>query len=540
MKVLIVDCLGQGSIGRRATLDVIGAGPRVVAGILEDYGYEVKLALPFTLPRRLECFSALLISAMISDIGSVKECIGKWRRNVGRRPVIVGGPITANPKILRELDADILVLGEGEDTLRKLIQINAIEEGVEAKGIEKIEGIAYKVEGKIIVSERKSYIPREELNSYKPSTDIITEYPHYKIARVYVEVVRGCSNFYRTSLTLANGRKCIGCGKCYRGKLRERIHCPLNIPPGCAYCSVPSLYGYARSKDMEVILDEIKELVKLGVRRIVLSAPDFLDYGRDYLVDPEPLTDPRNPQPNLDAISQLLSEILDLREFRKGSAILMIENVKPNLVNEDVARLLGKYLKGTPVHIGCEVADNDLLRKLARPNTLEDVERAIKLLVKYGLRPYVYFMHGLPGENLRIARKTAKFMRKLFRLGVEKITVYRFTPLPKSALESYPKPPPAIKHLPSRIIVEEARKINILAKRRFLGRRIEAIIGGEYWDRKHLVAYPMNHGPVILVDKGENANINSVVIVEVKKIISDRLLKGDIVRVVKKLNNTLK
>ena len=47
--------------------------------------------------------------------------------------------------------------------------------------------------------------------------------------------------------------------------------------------------------------------MKEGVTRIVLSAPCFLDYGRDLLVEPEPLTDPRSPESNYNEIEKLLT-----------------------------------------------------------------------------------------------------------------------------------------------------------------------------------------------------------------------------------------
>lgn len=77
----------------------------------------------------------------------------------------------------------------------------------------------------------------------------------------------------------------------------------------------------------------------MGVRRIVLSGADFLEYGRDLLKNP--LTDPVSPEPNLDAIDSLLSKVSYLS--KKYGFYFEVENAKPSLVDEKVAKLLEKY-----------------------------------------------------------------------------------------------------------------------------------------------------------------------------------------------------
>ncbi|MCC6014904.1 MAG: B12-binding domain-containing radical SAM protein, partial [Desulfurococcaceae archaeon] len=74
MRVALVDCLAAGRVGRRlSSVDVIGSGPRLVAGILKSLGVEVEL---------FECsdvvegrvglggFDVLMVSGMSSDIAS--------------------------------------------------------------------------------------------------------------------------------------------------------------------------------------------------------------------------------------------------------------------------------------------------------------------------------------------------------------------------------------------------------------------------------------------------------------------------------------
>jgi tRNA A37 methylthiotransferase MiaB len=149
-------------------------------------------------------------------------------------------------------------------------------------------------------------------------------------------------------------------------------------------------------------------------------------------------------------------------------------------------------------------------------------------LRKYGLRPYVYFIHGLPGQNERTTKETVTLMEKLRKTGLEKITVYRFQPLPMSAFTRLPRAPPASHDKLSQMIVEKAKEINRRLKKGLVGKSIKAIIAGKYHkDPSFLVAYPFRHGPVTLT-KGKDSYIGCSATIRITKVISDRLVMGHI------------
>ncbi|MFB0543487.1 MAG: radical SAM protein, partial [Candidatus Bathyarchaeia archaeon] len=359
MEVLVVDALGAGKGGRVATVDAIGAGPRTVVGVFERHGIYPRIATAaqiFTDSSMLDGVDLLLISAMSVDLPSVRRLARLWRRGEGCGPVLVGGPLASNPyDAITRAGASIAVIGEGEKTLEELMELG-LEKGElpSDEDLKGIPGIAFSEGGLLRVNRLRPVIPREEYDSFRPSTRVIVDYPLYFASRVYVEVLRGCSNYYRAVIPLPDGRRCSGCDKCREGRLRERYDCPVLIPPGCGYCSVPSLFGPPRSRSAENIVREVSKLLERGVRRIVLSAPDFLDYGRDLLVEPEPITDPRNPAPNYESIEELLSCLTEIPVMGEGEAVLMVENLKANLVSERAAQILGTYLPGSSVNIGCE------------------------------------------------------------------------------------------------------------------------------------------------------------------------------------------
>jgi len=526
LRVAVVDCLARGRVGRRvATVDAIGAGPRLVVGIAESLGHRADLLMceeAVKKPSALKGYEVLMVSGMSVDVPSMVKVVRRW----GRGPSVAGGPAFVDYDSLLRGGFDYVVWGEGEAPIPDLLK--HLDLGTEPTGV---PNLIYRGEGgRVVRNPGPLYLNHPPLWMYRPSVRAVTNYPGWWGARVYVEVVRGCSNFLRPTLRLPNGRACIKCDNCRSPNLEVRLQCPIGIPPGCGYCSVPALFGPARSRPLEDVVWEVRGLIKAGVTRVVLSAPDFLDYGRDWLVAPKPLTNPREPPPNLGAIESLLKEVTSIPEVSSGDAYVMVENVKPNLVSREVAEALGRYLRGTPIHIGLESGDREHHTALGRPSTVDEVVEAVKLLRSAGLKPYIYVIHGLPGESRRTVKATARVVKELFSLGVEKVTLYRFTPLKGTAFEGFKPPPPAVKSLRARSLYWLVRRLNLEGKRRLVGATVKAVVAGAA--RDGLVAYTLPHGPVVKVPGGRGL-MGKVVEVRVTEAVSDRVVRGDVIRVLR-------
>lgn len=529
MNPLIVDALAAGRGRRRATRDVIGAGPRSLAGVLEERGIEPRITVvEDVLAGRveLEKYNLLMVSGMTSDLTAVRRSILRWRR-ASSGPAVVGGPIASDPRhALIRARGDLAVFGEGEQTLTDLLDLGLDRGKIpHNEDLAKVLGVAYLDHEAVKVTGFRPSMGREDYNKLNPSTEVVRDYPIHYAARVYVEVLRGCSNYIRARCVLSRDA-CGDCGKCTGGDLKERYECPLGIPPGCGYCSVPSLYGPPKSRSSKRILEEIKGLLAEGVRRVVLSAPDFLDFGRDLLVEPEPLTDPRRPEPNYKAIDELLSLLAGIDEFSDGSASLITENVKGSLVTERAAGLLGMYMPNTPVNVGFETGSEAHTVEIGRPSTPEENLNAVRMLKEAGMKPYVYFIHGLPRQSSETVEETVKAINRTVKAGASRIILYRFQPLPLSAFQNRSKAPPAAKDELSNKIYIAAQKHNRTLKKMMIGKRIRVVIAEAYdMDRSLQVAYPMLHGPVMLLEGAEGME-GMVVEAIVTGIVTDRIVRG--------------
>jgi len=531
VKPLIVDALASGKGVKHSTHDVIGAGPRAVAGVLEAKGLDTDIQPVEQFLKegpRSEAYDVLFISGMTSDMTAIRKAVKKWRKIRGG-PVIIGGPAASEPiKVLRRTGGDIAITGEGEYTLAELLEGGLID-GRTPVNLSEVKGISYVHGEEIRVNPFRPIQPKTVFTQYSPSTHTITDYPLYKSSRVYVEVVRGCSNFYRARIGKI-GERCINCEQCTELELEKRYDCPVGIPPGCGYCSVPSLYGPPKSRPSDRIIEEVSELLKYGVHRIILSAPGFLDYQREALVEPKPLTDPRNPEPNYEAIEELLSGLTNLPQVKAGKASIMIENLKASLVTERAARLLGKYLRGTPVNIGFETGSESHSKLLGRPSTPQETLEAIRRLRRAGMKLYVYFIHGLPGQSVKTVNETIDMIKKSVKAGSDRVILYRFHSLPLTAFSQCPSAPPTSRDPQSRRVFDAAQEANRGRKKALIGQVLKVVIAERYdKNPRYWIAYPLNHGPVVLLE-GEGLREGDLLFSRILDIANDRMMYGEVVK----------
>jgi len=525
VKPLIVDALASGKGVRHSTMDVIGAGPRTVAGVLEAYGFSpVIVPVEAFIGSRfgVSGYDVLFISGMSSDFPAIQKCVRSWRkRNSG--PVVIGGPATSEPdRVLSRTGGDIAVIGEGEYSIKELLE-GGLKVGDLPSSLDEIRGISYRERKSVHVNSLRPVQPQSVFTEFPPSTKTIKGYGLYESARVYVEAVRGCSNFHRARIGEI-GEKCTYCEQCTEADLEVRYDCPVGIPPGCGYCSVPSLYGPPKSRPSELIIREVEKLLDLGVHRVVLSAPGFLDYQRDSLVFPEPLTDPRSPEPNYDGVEELLSGLTSLPQVRSGKASIMIENMKAALVTERAAEILGRYLRGTPVSVGFETGSDEHSRVLGRPDTPSETLVSLRRLKEAGMKPYVYFIHGLPGQSEETVDETVMMIGESMQSGADRVILYRFQSLPASTFNSCPSGPPVTQDALSKRIYDAAQEANMSSKEMLVGKTVKVVIAERYdRDSRFWVAYPMLHGPVMLL-KGEDLKKGEVLDVKVSDIASDRMV----------------
>ncbi len=522
--VLIVDALSVGRGLRLTSRDSIGCGPRTIAGVFESNDIYCRIARAEDLlrhPSRMRSFDILAISAMSMDLPTVVRIVRYWRKTHSGGGVLVGGPITADTDmVLRVIRPDVAVIGEGEQTLQELIRCGFPEN---LSDIGSIRGIAFRSSEGNVVNPPRPLLSEDMLRQFHPSTVRIVDYSTYQACKVYIETVRGCSNYRRTSIRLSDGRQCSQCGNCDASDHRTRLDCPEKIPPGCGFCGVPATWGPPRSREISEIVREAKELIAQGVCRLVLQAPDFLDFMRGRY----PLTDPCGPPANIKAISTLLQSLASIPEVHEGRCHISIENIKACLFNEEVAQTISNTLQEVSPNIGLETGSVSHMRQIGKCGTPEDVLRAVRIAKRYGMHPFVYLIYGLPGESTESVKASIQVMQELDAAGVERIILYGFQPLPGSAFAGFP--PSNINSPGSRALRNAAERINKMKKSLYVGTEVVGIAAEPSWARHgHTMVYPLRGGPIMTVPGGFSAGV--LLRVRVVQVLSAGLVQGVVIK----------
>jgi threonylcarbamoyladenosine tRNA methylthiotransferase MtaB len=523
-QVLIVDALSAGSGQRASSRDSIGCGPRAVAGVFEKHGIQCNIRRTENVLSKkggLKRFDHLAVSAMTMDKVAVQKIVKSWKKSHSKGRIIIGGPIATEPEvILRQIRPDLLIVGEGEATLDELLETNFLEENIE---LADIHGIAFLESNRPQTNKKRALISSQELSRrFFPSTARIIDYDAYQACKVYVEILRGCSNFRRTKYPLADGTLCTECNNCDSEDSLTRMECPEDIPPGCGFCSVPNTWGPPRSRSADSIISEIKQLLDLGVHRVILEAPDFLDYMRGI----EPLTNPCHPPANLSAIEDLLNKLNSLPQISDGTSHIAIENMKACLFTDEVAETLKKSMISSSPNIGLETGSDYHMRQIGKCGSPEDVVRAVKVAKTYNMKPFVYLIYGLPGETAQTTEQSVQMMYRLSEAGAERIILYGFRPLPGSAFANYPQS--SLKDEFGQILRKEAEKINRQKKEQYLQKVIRGIAAEP--SRTHhgfTMVYPLEEGPLMTVPGGFSAG--TFLLIKVTKVLSSGLVAGEIV-----------
>lgn len=193
-------------------------------------------------------------------------------------------------------------------------------------------------------------------------------------------------------------------------------------PHGCFYCQVSYLHGRQyRHRSIEKISFIVEQVVKLGVRDIRFISPDSLAYGLT--------TSSRSV--NLDAIEKLLEELSKKTRNTGGRIFLgsFPSEVRPEHVTEESIKLLRKYVANKSIIMGAQSGSEEILRRINRGHTVEDVVLAVEISLSNGFIPDVDLIFGFPGETVEDMEKTLNLARKLVNMGA-RIHLHYYIPLP--------------------------------------------------------------------------------------------------------------
>lgn len=277
----------------------------------------------------------------------------------------------------------------------------------------------------------------------------------------------------------------------------------------CTFCIIPKLRGKLRSRSVESLVNEAKNLASTGVRELNLISQDLSDYGVDL--------DENNKLANLLTGLEQVEGIDWLRLFYFYPDELTDEVIEKMATSEKIC----KYLDMPVQHFSTNVLKR-MNRKITGEIIHERIARIRNRIPEIVLRTSIIV--GFPGETeedfeaLLEGIKTARFNH----LGIFRYSDEEGTP----AFKLQPKVPQDVIEERFDRLYETQREIVRELNGAFLGKIIPVLIEGEHEETdlliegRHFGQAPDIDGKVIINDlNGRKVEVGDLVYVEITDVL---------------------
>lgn len=333
-------------------------GLSYIASVLRQNGYLVDI-VDCTFMTQKEALKKIRASNPciigIQSIFSMKEATLEMAKLLQKdcELLVAGGALpTANPRAFLK-DFDVVVIGEGEQTMLELVK--AFENGSD---FSRIAGIAYKgVES----GESKFTANRTRINNLDvipfPSRELFdnSSYKKYYLKK-----------FGYTITTIMASRGC---------------------PYACDFCSRPVFGNELRVRTASSIVNEIEEIISLGYERVWFADDCFTQ--------------------NSKKLKEVCNEIIK-RQLKIGwECLSRVDTLDLELIT------LMKLAGCVRIFFGIESGDDSILALMGKNTSTKKAAEAIWLCNAKGIKAGAFFILGYPGENEQTLLNTVKFASSL-------------------------------------------------------------------------------------------------------------------------------
>lgn len=229
----------------------------------------------------------------------------------------------------------------------------------------------------------------------------------------------------------------------------------------CTYCMIPRLRGRYRSRPLEVVVEEARELAARGARELVLVAQDTTRYGLDLY-----------GRPRLADLLRALARLEDVRWVRVlyGHPDHLTPDVLAVMAEE---RRVCRYLDLPLQHV-----HPDILRRMGRRGSPEELLRLVEDIraAVPGVVLRTTFMVGFPGETeaefevLRAFAAAARF---------DRAGVFAFSPEEGTPAARLPdQVPEEVREERRRELLKLQRRLSLSRNRSLVGRVCDVMVDG--------------------------------------------------------------
>ncbi len=183
----------------------------------------------------------------------------------------------------------------------------------------------------------------------------------------------------------------------------------------CTYCTIPSIRGDMRSRKMENIIDEAKQLAEIGIKELIIVAQDTTSYGLDLYGELK-----------LPALLDELCEVDGIEWIR------LLYCYPDRITDELIATMKNQEKIVHYIDLPLQHANDRILKAMNRRGTSDEIRNTIEKL-RAEIPDVVIrttFIVGFPGEDDEAFEDLAEFINEIEfdRLGCFSFSAQEGTP----------------------------------------------------------------------------------------------------------------
>ncbi len=253
----------------------------------------------------------------------------------------------------------------------------------------------------------------------------------------------------------------------------------------CSYCIIPFARGRVRSRSLESVVEEVRELARNGYREVVLTGIHLSSYGADFR---EKTSDSEGPEVSGKILNreehfhggQEGTDLLALiRAVHEVDGILRIRlgSLEPRIITEEFVRTAAGLEKLCPhFHLSLQSGCDATLKRMNRRYTAAEYLEKCALLRKYFRNPALTtdVIVGFPGETEEEFAASMEFVDQVdfYETHIFKYSRREGTRAAAMA-DQVPEP---VKAERSRRMIELGKRKQAAYERSFLGKEVEVLV----------------------------------------------------------------
>lgn len=370
LRIGLIDTLDKGSGGNGPNV-----GIAALSGYLTAHGHQVGILDLFHCQRRAERmffespWDLVGVSATSFDFRIGLEAAAEVKKGSGA-PVVFGGAhaSVARDELLRERAIDYAIYGEGEIPLLSLADALKAECAPDAAKLREIKGLIFRDGPEVIVNPAQ---PRmAELDSLPPPAYHLFPMDHY--SEHHLSTSRGC-------------------------------------PFACVYCASGAVLGKKWvGRSAESLVGEIEFLIRNFGKKTIVFVDDTFNL-------------------DVERVKRFCRLVI---ERRLDVAWLLMAGMRADRTDSEMLRLM-KESGCMDIGVGIESANPEVLKNIAKGESIDDITRGIRLIKQAGFRTAGSFMIGNPGDTLETVKESLQYA---VSQGIDDVMIYHAMPFPRTRL----------------------------------------------------------------------------------------------------------